>query len=114
MSPAPPQEPTGGGSAPSSVAGPERSTSSSVAGAEGSTLSSLAGTDGRRRAVIESVRPEVDCGRFAAKRVVGEWVVVEADIFTDGHDRLGAVLRHRAAGEIDWQEVPMEPLVNDR
>jgi len=70
--------------------------------------------DGRRRAVIESVRPEVDCGRFAAKRVVGEWVVVEADIFTDGHDRLGAVVRHRPAGEAAWTETPMEPLVNDR
>src|SRR5690606_7693008 len=70
--------------------------------------------DGRRRAVIESVRPELDCGRFAAKRVVGEWVVVEADIFTDGHDRLGAVVRHRPAGEAAWTETPMEPLVNDR
>lgn len=72
------------------------------------------GVEGRRRAVIETVRPEVDCGRFAAKRVVGEWVVVEADVFTDGHDRLAAVVRHRAAGAADWQETPMEPLVNDR
>ena len=70
--------------------------------------------EGRRRAVIESVRPEVDCGRFAAKRVVGEWVVVEADVFTDGHDRLGAVVRHRKAGASAWTETPMEPLVNDR
>ena len=70
--------------------------------------------DGRRRAVIESVRPEIDCGRFAAKRVVGEWVDVEADIFADGHDRLAAVVRHRRAGASDWRETPMEPLANDR
>jgi Domain of unknown function (DUF3416) len=28
--------------------------------------------DGRRRVVIEGVSPEIDCGRFAIKRVVGE------------------------------------------
>ena len=31
--------------------------------------------------VVENVRPEVDCGAFAIKRVAGEWVVVEADAF---------------------------------
>jgi len=36
-------------------------------------------------AVIENVRPSVDAGRFAAKRVVGEPVVVTADGFTHGH-----------------------------
>jgi hypothetical protein len=35
--------------------------------------------DGRRRVVIEGVSPEIDCGRFAIKRVVGETVLVEAD-----------------------------------
>jgi alpha-1,4-glucan:maltose-1-phosphate maltosyltransferase-like protein len=41
--------------------------------------------DGRRRVVIEQVSPEIDCGRFAIKRVIGETVVVEADVFADGH-----------------------------
>jgi starch synthase (maltosyl-transferring) len=67
-----------------------------------------------RKVVIESVRPEVDCGRFPIKRTIGERVEVTADIFADGHDVLYAVLRHRPASRPDWQEVPMEPLVNDR
>ncbi|HVT45927.1 MAG TPA: alpha-1,4-glucan--maltose-1-phosphate maltosyltransferase [Thermoanaerobaculia bacterium] len=70
--------------------------------------------DGRRRVVIENVTPEIDAGRFPIKRVVGESVRVEADIFTDGHDALGAILLHRRAGESGWIETAMQPLVNDR
>ncbi|MFQ5934267.1 MAG: maltotransferase domain-containing protein, partial [Dehalococcoidia bacterium] len=69
---------------------------------------------GRRRVIIEGVKPEIDAGRFPAKRVVGELVVVEADIFTDGYDSLSAVLQYRKEDEVDWKEVPMQPLVNDR
>ena len=68
----------------------------------------------RIRAVIEGVKPEIDGGRFPIKRVVGDRVVVEADIFTDGHDALSARLLYRAQGDADWQEASMEPLVNDR
>ncbi|MBW3600882.1 MAG: DUF3416 domain-containing protein, partial [Planctomycetes bacterium] len=42
-------------------------------------------SDGRRRVVIEGVKPEIDGGRFPIKRSVGEKVVVEAYVFTDGH-----------------------------
>src|SRR2546429_9543527 len=83
--------------------------------------------DGLQRVVIEAVMPEIDGGRFPAKRSVGETVTVEADIFADGHDALGAVLRYRVLpihGEVaaqppeglvhTWTEVPMAPLVNDR
>lgn len=57
--------------------------------------------DGRKRVVIETVSPEIDAGRFPAKRAVGETVTVEADIFADGHDALAAVLRfkHESAAE---------------
>ena len=44
------------------------------------------------RAVIENVEPEVDGGRFAIKRVVGESVSVEADINADGHQVLDAII----------------------
>jgi starch synthase (maltosyl-transferring) len=70
--------------------------------------------EGRRRIAIESVNPEIDCGRFAAKRTVGEQLTVEADIFADGHDALSALLLYRKAGAASWSEAPMEPLVNDR
>ncbi|HEY0593748.1 MAG TPA: alpha-1,4-glucan--maltose-1-phosphate maltosyltransferase [Thermoanaerobaculia bacterium] len=70
--------------------------------------------DGRRRVIIEGVSPEIDCGRFPIKRVPGEPVVVEADIFADGHDVLAANLLYKAAGDPKWTSVPMKELVNDR
>jgi starch synthase (maltosyl-transferring) len=70
--------------------------------------------DGRKRVVIEAVHPEVDGGQFPAKRVVGERVVVEADIFADGHDLLAARLLFRKEGALDWIEVPMKLMGNDR
>lgn len=70
--------------------------------------------EGRQRVIIEGVYPEIDCGRFPIKRVIGEQVVVEADAFTDGHDALSLVLRYRGPGDEKWQETPMEFLTNDR
>jgi len=70
--------------------------------------------DGRRRAVIETVTPQVDGGRFPVKRVINEPVVVEADVFADGHDSLACRLRYRHEDDTDWREVAMTPLVNDR
>jgi starch synthase (maltosyl-transferring) len=68
----------------------------------------------RQRVVIECVKPEIDAGRFPIKRTIGETVVVEADIFADGHDLIQCVLRHRKENAPDWTEAPMQPLVNDR
>ena len=70
--------------------------------------------EGRKRVVIEAVTPEIDGGRFAVKRVLGDRVRVEADIVADGHEVLSCVLLYRREADPDWQEVPMEPLVNDR
>src|SRR5258706_11007812 len=70
--------------------------------------------DGRRRVVIEDVSPQVDGGRFPAKRTVGEKVAVEADIFADGHDAIAAALRYRHQSAEAWTEVPMILRGNDR
>jgi len=70
--------------------------------------------DGRKRVVIEGVRPEIDGGRFAVKRVIGERVIVEADAFCDGHDVIAVRLLHRMEGESSWRESVMEPVGNDR
>jgi starch synthase (maltosyl-transferring) len=70
--------------------------------------------DARCRVVIEHVDPEIDAGRFPIKRAAGERVVVEADIFADGHDELACMLLDRPAGESAWRETPMRPLANDR
>ena len=70
-------------------------------------------TEGRRRVVIEAVTPEIDCGRFPIKRVVGDMVRVEANVFADGHDQVACRLLY-------WQDArnlltsPMVALPNDR
>jgi starch synthase (maltosyl-transferring) len=70
--------------------------------------------NGRTRIVIEGVTPEIDGGRFPIKRTVGEDVVVEADVFADGHDALACVLRYQKQGDEAWEETTMDFLVNDR
>jgi starch synthase (maltosyl-transferring) len=70
--------------------------------------------EGRKRVIIENVKPEVDCGRFPIKRVVGEKVAVEADIFADGHDSVSALLLYKGERDKEWKEIPMELIVNDR
>ncbi|MEZ4599238.1 MAG: alpha-1,4-glucan--maltose-1-phosphate maltosyltransferase [Syntrophotaleaceae bacterium] len=70
--------------------------------------------EGKRRVVIENLTPQVDCGRFPIKRVPGEPVLVEADIFSDGHDEVRALLLFRDEREYQWHKVPMTPIGNDR
>src|ERR1051326_7095380 len=65
-------------------------------------------------AVIENLQPLIDGGRFPVKRVAGEDLVVEADVFKDGHDVVAAVLRWRLVGERRWHETPMRFVDNDR
>ncbi|MEP7070160.1 MAG: alpha-1,4-glucan--maltose-1-phosphate maltosyltransferase [Usitatibacter sp.] len=65
-------------------------------------------------AVIEDVRPRVDGGRFAVKRVVGESIVVTADGLSHGHEKVACEMRYRGPGEETWRAVPMESLGNDR
>jgi starch synthase (maltosyl-transferring) len=70
--------------------------------------------DGRKRVVIEGVDPEIDAGRFPIKRVVGDIVQVEADVFGDGHDRVACYLLFRHEDEAELHRVKMKPLGNDR
>ncbi|GAB4347724.1 MAG: alpha-1,4-glucan--maltose-1-phosphate maltosyltransferase [Candidatus Abyssubacteria bacterium] len=70
--------------------------------------------EGRRRVVIQGVYPEIDCGRYPIKRTIGELVVVEADIFSDGHDAISGRLLHRRDSSPDWTETPLEYMGNDR
>jgi starch synthase (maltosyl-transferring) len=51
------------------------------------------------RIVIESIRPQVDCGRWAARAVAGETVGVEATVFRDGHDIIAACVRLSGPGQ---------------
>jgi starch synthase (maltosyl-transferring) len=69
--------------------------------------------EGRKRVVIEEVLPQVDCGRYPAKRILGDRVTVSAAIFGDGHDQVAGRVLYRAAKEKEWQSVSMSPLTND-
>ena len=66
------------------------------------------------RVVIENITPRVDCGRFPIKRTSGESVVVEADVFTDGHDQVAAVMMYRHDSSSEWHRIPMKAIGNDR
>jgi starch synthase (maltosyl-transferring) len=64
------------------------------------------------RVIVERLRPQIDGGRFPAKRTVGDTVDVLADIFADGHDVIIALLRDRPGlssegDERPWRESPM-------
>ena len=63
---------------------------------------------------IEDVFPNVDNGRFAVKRVVGESIEIWADIFRDGHDVVAAELLWREEIAREWHRVPMRHHSNDR
>jgi starch synthase (maltosyl-transferring) len=65
------------------------------------------------RIQIQEVSPQVDCGRYPVKRTVGDPVEVTARIFRDGHETLGAAVRHKGPDATRWSEAPLEPLGND-
>ena len=69
--------------------------------------------EGRRRVVIEEVQPQVDCGRYPAKRILGDAVTITAAIFGDGHDHVAARLLYRHSSETEWRSTPLTPLTND-
>jgi starch synthase (maltosyl-transferring) len=71
-------------------------------------------TMSQQRIAIEQVTPQVEGGRFPAKDVVGSQVMVEADIFCDGHDILRAVVVFRHRDDSTWQEAAMVHFDNDR
>jgi starch synthase (maltosyl-transferring) len=65
------------------------------------------------RIQIQEVSPQVDCGRYPVKRTAGDEVEVTARIFRDGHETLGAAVRHKGPDATRWSETPLAPLGND-
>jgi starch synthase (maltosyl-transferring) len=65
------------------------------------------------RIQIQRVTPQVDCGRYAVKRIVGDRVDVTARIFRDGHELIGAAVRYKRVGATRWLEAPLVQLGND-
>jgi starch synthase (maltosyl-transferring) len=92
---------------------PVTSVPASSPAATPSILQTLIPGDGKCRVLIEGVAPEINAGRYSIKRVPGEKVVVEADVFADGHDLLSVRLRYRHDSVATWFETAMVPLGND-
>lgn len=65
------------------------------------------------RIIIENVSPQLDSGAYPIKRIVGQKVVVNADLFSDGHDVLQSCVKFKHENDKNWQEVRMTPLDND-
>jgi starch synthase (maltosyl-transferring) len=65
------------------------------------------------RIIIENVTPQLDGGAFCIKRIVGQSVVVKANVFADGHDVIGACVKYKHVSAKKWLEVRMVELGND-
>jgi starch synthase (maltosyl-transferring) len=53
------------------------------------------------------VTPDVDAAAFPVKRVVGDAVTVEADVFAEGHNLVAAVVEYRHTDDDEWRGAPM-------
>ncbi len=69
---------------------------------------------GLKRVVIENIEPVIDEGKHPVKKVRGDTLTVQADIYTDGHDKIYAGLLFKKEDTKNWQEIPMSFLINDR
>lgn len=67
-----------------------------------------------QRIALENISPAVDGGAYPVKSIPHARIVVQADIFMDGHDQLAAEVRWRAKDEARWHSVPMTRGMNDR
>ena len=67
-----------------------------------------------RRTAIDQIFPDVDSGRFAAKRIVHRPTKVAADIVCDGHDVLTCTLHIRGPHHESWATISMTDVGNDR
>ena len=65
------------------------------------------------RILIQDVRPQVDCGRYPVKAIVGDGVRVTGTIIRDGHEVLGATVRYKAPAATRWKEAPLHAVGND-
>ncbi|WP_317163874.1 maltotransferase domain-containing protein [Flavobacterium phycosphaerae] len=65
------------------------------------------------RIIIENVTPQLDGGAFFIKRIVGQTVVVKANVFSDGHDVVACCVKYKHEKKKKWQEVRMTETGND-
>ena len=66
------------------------------------------------RIVIENLSPQIDCGAYFIKRIVGQTIAVSADVFSDGHDIIECCVKFIHEADKNWQEVRMVPKENEQ
>jgi starch synthase (maltosyl-transferring) len=69
--------------------------------------------EGRRRVIVEEMQPQVDGGRYPARRILGDTVEISAAIFSDGHDHVAARLLYKHESDREWRSSAMTALPND-
>jgi starch synthase (maltosyl-transferring) len=69
--------------------------------------------NGQQRVFIENIKPQVNCGDFPVKRVIGDTIKITADIYCDSHDVLSAEVLHKFQDDKEWKTTEMEFVIND-
>lgn len=67
----------------------------------------------QQRVLIENIKPQLQCGEFFIKRILGEIVNVTADVLADGHDVLQAEVCYKPAKDKKWQTSRLQHISND-
>lgn len=67
----------------------------------------------QQRVVIDRCSPQINCGEFFIKRVVGQLVNVSADILADGHDVIAAEVCYKHSDDQKWSTSRMRAGTND-
>jgi starch synthase (maltosyl-transferring) len=58
---------------------------------------------------VSDVQPQVEAGRHALRRIVGDRLRVRAEILCDGDAAVHACIVYRVPGESRWRPAPMQP-----
>ena len=69
--------------------------------------------NGKKRVIITNVSPTVEGGKYPAKTVIDETMIITADVFGDGHDEVAASAFVRDVKTGNIVELPMDFVIND-
>lgn len=69
--------------------------------------------NGKKRVIITNISPQIEGGRYPAKSVIDEDIVISADIFADGHDEVAAAVFVKHEKDKEWKDFPMKLIMND-
>jgi starch synthase (maltosyl-transferring) len=62
-----------------------------------------------RRILVSNVQPQVEAGRHALRRIVGDRLRVRAEVLCDGDTAVRACIVYKVPGESRWRPAPMQP-----